>query len=145
MDKPRQQRRQLCRRGRLAKSIQNAVDGQPRRNLALRVSAYAICQGKEPPSGAHLRGCSRRIVTEAILISFTDQSWIGYLGEFEVQHKLQALLYLSYVDIVQAVPVRVSINIFRPVFLLPRKKKTPPYKPHTMAMPRANNGSRVVP
>jgi hypothetical protein len=145
MHQPRQQRRQLCPRGRLAKSIQNAVDGQPRRNLTLRVSAYAIRQGKEPPSRANLRRGRRRIVTEAILIPLTDQSWIGYLGKFEVQHKLQALLYLSYLAIAQAVPVRVSINIFRPVFLLPRKKKIPPYKPHTMAMPRANNGSRVVP
>jgi len=33
-------------------------------------------------------------VTEVILIFFADQSWIGELDEFEVQHKPQALLYL---------------------------------------------------
>jgi hypothetical protein len=62
-------------------------------NLPLFVASYAVCQGKEPPSGADLRRGRRWKVTETILIPLADQSWIGNLTKFEIQHQAQLYLF----------------------------------------------------
>src|SRR5580698_9073452 len=88
-----------------AKSGDNRVNGEARRDFAIFLASDAIRNGEEPSLRLHLRGRGRKDVAEGVLVVFAAEAAVGQLGKLNVKHSIP--LSLEGEDIgAQAMPRR---------------------------------------